>query len=150
MGLNDFHIKWIISTHWIKKMKILGAVLELPAKQHCRFGQFGPNGLDWHHCLAGNSKTAPRIFIFLIVLGAEYSSYVKSIETHACAFLTLNILSIGTVIWPFSQSGQSGFPPNLASNWIFGSFFPLFGSKKISLIGFLYFLVAFKSSKYLF
>ena len=40
---------------------------------------------------------APRIFIFSIVLGAEYSSYVKSIETHARAFLTLNILSIGTV-----------------------------------------------------
>ena len=26
----------------IEKMKILGAVLELPAKHHCRFGQFGP------------------------------------------------------------------------------------------------------------
>jgi hypothetical protein len=24
----------------IEKIKILGAVLELPAKQHCRFGQF--------------------------------------------------------------------------------------------------------------
>jgi hypothetical protein len=26
----------------IKKIKILGAVLELPAKQHCQYGQFGP------------------------------------------------------------------------------------------------------------
>jgi hypothetical protein len=26
----------------IAKIKILGAVLELPAKQHFRFGQFGP------------------------------------------------------------------------------------------------------------
>jgi hypothetical protein len=26
----------------IEKMKILGAILELPAKQHCQFGQFGP------------------------------------------------------------------------------------------------------------
>jgi hypothetical protein len=25
----------------IDKIKILGAVLELPAKQHCQFGQFG-------------------------------------------------------------------------------------------------------------
>ena len=41
---------------------------------------------------------APRIFIFSIVLGAEYLSYVKSIKTHARAFLTVNILSIGTVI----------------------------------------------------
>ena len=34
---------------------------------------------------------------FSFVLGAENLSYVKSIETHARAFLTLNILSIGTV-----------------------------------------------------
>ena len=27
----------------IEKIKILGAPWELPAKQHCRFGQFGPN-----------------------------------------------------------------------------------------------------------
>ena len=39
----------------------------------------------------------PRIFIFSIVLGAECLSYLKSIETHARAFLTLIILSIGTV-----------------------------------------------------
>ena len=44
-----------------------------------------------------SSKTAPRIFIFSIVLGAEYLSYVKSIETHARPFLTLIILFIGTV-----------------------------------------------------
>jgi hypothetical protein len=25
----------------IEKIKILGALLELPAKQHCQFGQFG-------------------------------------------------------------------------------------------------------------
>ena len=48
-------------------------------------------------CLAGSFKTAPRIFIFSIVLAADYLSYVKSIETHARAFLTLNILYIGTV-----------------------------------------------------
>ena len=31
---------------------------------------FEVNGLDWQCCLAGSSKMAPRIFIFLIVLGA--------------------------------------------------------------------------------
>ena len=36
MGLNGFHIA-------IEKIKILGAPWELPAKQHCQFGQFGPN-----------------------------------------------------------------------------------------------------------
>ena len=48
-------------------------------------------------CLAGSSKTAPRIFIFSIVLGAEYLSYVKSIKTHARAFLPLNISAVGSV-----------------------------------------------------
>jgi hypothetical protein len=26
----------------VETNKILGAILELPAKQHCRFGQLGP------------------------------------------------------------------------------------------------------------
>ena len=39
-----------------------------------------------------------RDFHFSIVLGAEYLSYVKSIENHARAFLTLDILPIGTVL----------------------------------------------------
>ena len=43
---------------------------------------------------------APSIFIFSIVLGSEYLSYVKYIETHARAFLTLDILSLGTVLGP--------------------------------------------------
>ena len=59
----------------IKKIEILGAVLELPAKQHCQFCPFGPlyevNGLDWQCYLAGSSKTAPRILIFSITIGAD-------------------------------------------------------------------------------
>ena len=31
-------------------------------------------------------------------MGADYSFYVKTIETHARAFLTLNILAIGRVM----------------------------------------------------
>ena len=58
---------------------------------------FMVNGLDWQCCLAGSSKTAPRIFIFSIVLSAEYLFYVKSIETHARTFLPLNISAIGSV-----------------------------------------------------
>ena len=68
----------------IEKIKILGAVLELPAKQHCQFSPFGPifevNGLDWHCCLAGSSKTAPRILIFSNAIGADYSYEVKNSE----------------------------------------------------------------------
>ena len=78
----------------IEKIKILGAVLELPAKQPCQFRPVGPifevNGLDWQCYLAGSSKTALRIFFFLIVLGAEYSFYVKSIATYAPTFLRYN------------------------------------------------------------
>ena len=82
----------------IEKIKILGAVLELPAKQIWPiWPSFEVNGLNWHCCLAGSSKTAPTIFIFSIVLGAEYLSYVKFIETHARAFFNVIIFSIGTV-----------------------------------------------------
>ena len=44
----------------IEKIKILAAVLKLPAKQHCQFS---------------------------IVLGAEYLSFVKYIATLALTFL---------------------------------------------------------------
>ena len=41
--------------------------------------------------LAGSSKTAPKIFIFSIVLGAEYLSYVKSnigeIHRYLCPYI---------------------------------------------------------------
>ena len=32
-------------------------------------------------------------------MGADFAFYVKTIETHARAFLTLIILAIGTVFW---------------------------------------------------
>ncbi len=74
----------------IEKIKILGAVLELPTKQHCQFWPIWPNfevnGLNWQCYLAGSSKMAPRISIFSTVLGAKYSFCVKSIATYAPAF----------------------------------------------------------------
>ena len=66
----------------LKKIKILGAVLELPAKQHCQFSLFTAkmaNGLNWQCCLAGSSKTAPTILIFSIAMGADYSFELISI-----------------------------------------------------------------------
>ena len=85
----------------IEKIKILGAVLELPAKQHCQFSSFGPtsevNGLDWQCCLAGSSKTAPRIFIFSIALDAEYLSYVKFIATRVPTFFGYTISVLASV-----------------------------------------------------
>ena len=59
--------------------------------------KIGPNWPNRQSCLAGSSQTAPRILIFLIAMGANYSFYVKTIETHARTFLPLNISAIGTV-----------------------------------------------------
>ena len=85
----------------IEKIKILGALWELPAKQHCQFWPIKPNfevnGLDWQCCLAGSSKTAPRIFNFSIVLGAKYLSYVKSIATYAPTFFGYIISVLASV-----------------------------------------------------
>ena len=87
----------------IEKIKILGAVLELPAKQHCQFSPFGPcfevNGLDWQCYLAGSSKTAPRILIFSIAIGADFSFDIKSGFSIAPAFSLHNNFDIGSVPW---------------------------------------------------
>ena len=68
----------------IEKIKNPGAVLELPAKQHYQFSPFGPifevNRQDWKCYLAGSSKTAPGILIFLIAIGANYPYEVKNSE----------------------------------------------------------------------
>ena len=53
--------------------------------------------MDWQYCLAGSSKTAPRIFIFSIFLGAEYLSYVKSIATFALTFFVYIISVLASV-----------------------------------------------------
>ena len=74
----------------VKKIKTLGTVLELPAKQHCQFSPFGQiyevNGLDWQCYLAGSFKTAPRILMFSIAIGANYSFDIKSGFSIAPAF----------------------------------------------------------------
>ena len=53
--------------------------------------------MGWIGFLAGSSKTVPRIFIFSIVLGAEYSFYLKSIATYAPAFLGYNNSALARV-----------------------------------------------------
>jgi hypothetical protein len=37
------------------------------------------NRLNWQYCLAGSSKTASRILIFSIAMGADYSCELISI-----------------------------------------------------------------------
>ena len=69
----------------IEKIKILGAVLELPAKQHCQFGPFTKKWgkMGWQYCLRGGFKTAPSILFFSTDMGAKPSFYMKSIATYA-------------------------------------------------------------------
>ena len=72
---------------------------------------FEVNGLDWRCCLAGSSKTAPRIFNSLIVLGAEYSSYVKSIATYALTFFWYIISILASVMFVRSVGNVDIFRP---------------------------------------
>ena len=67
---------------------------------------FEVDGLDWHCCLAGSCKTAPRILIFSIAIGANYSYELKNSEIWAPAFFKHNnsfiaAVSILAFRWPF-------------------------------------------------
>ena len=94
MGLNSFHIKWMIGTHCNWKNQNPGSTLGATSKTALPiqpiYLKFGPNWPNWHCCLAGSSQGAPRILIFSIAMGANYTFYVKSIEIQARAFLPLN------------------------------------------------------------
>ena len=57
-----------------------------------------PKWPNRQYCLAGSSKTAPRILFFLIAMDAEYLSYVKSIATFALTFFGYIILVLASVI----------------------------------------------------
>ena len=54
------------------------------------FPDFLVNGPNWQCCLAVSSKTAPRILIFSIAMGADYLFYVKSIANYDPAFFGYN------------------------------------------------------------
>ena len=71
------------------------------------------NGIDWQCCLAGSSKTAPRISIFSIAMGANYLFEVKNNEIWAPAFFKHNDLFIDTVI----LSSFHSFQPKKAELW---------------------------------
>ena len=63
----------------LKKIKIVVAILELPAKQHCQFSLFSAKMGQMQCCLAGSSKTVPMVLIFSIGIGADYSFELISI-----------------------------------------------------------------------
>jgi hypothetical protein len=53
--------------------------------------------MNWQCCLAGSSKTAPRILIFSIAMGADYSFELTSIETYAPQFIGHDKFFLGSV-----------------------------------------------------
>ena len=84
----------------IKKIKIVGAVLELPAKQHCQFSLSTKKmGQIWQYCLAGSSKMAPRILIFSMAMDADYTFELISIKTSAPQFKWHNKSFLGSVTY---------------------------------------------------
>ena len=66
-------------------IRILMAVLELPAKQPI-WPIFLVDRLNWQCCLAGSSKTAPGILIFLMAMDTNYTFELNSIKTCAPQF----------------------------------------------------------------
>ena len=60
----------------IERIKILGAVLGLPAKQHCQFS----------------------LFTLSIAMSVDYSIELISIETYAPQFIGHNEIFLGSVL----------------------------------------------------
>ena len=59
---------------------------------------FKVNRLNWKCCLVGSSKTDPRILIFSIPMGSDYSIELISIETYAPQFIGRNKIFLGSVL----------------------------------------------------
>jgi hypothetical protein len=54
--------------------------------------------MNWQCCLAGSSKMAPKILIFSIAMGANYSFELISIVHGVPAFFMHNKIFLGSVI----------------------------------------------------
>jgi hypothetical protein len=67
--------------------------------------------MDWHCCLAGSSKTAPRILIFSIAIGADYSYEMKNSEIWVPAFFKHNNSFRATVA--SKSAGAKGDVPKI-------------------------------------
>ena len=75
LSLNGIQLKWIIGTHsnWKNQnpWSRFGATCKTALPTQPIYHKNGPNGLNWQCSLAGSSKMAPRILIFLIAMGAK-------------------------------------------------------------------------------
>ena len=80
----------------IEKKEILGYRFGATANS-AHLPQNWPNWPNRQCCLAGSSKTAPRILIFSIAMDAHYSFYVKSIAICALTFFGYIISVLASV-----------------------------------------------------
>ena len=75
-GSNEFHIKWRFGTHTSWKNQNPGGRFGATSQTALPIQPILPdilvNGPNWQCCLAGCSKTAHRILVFLIVLGMAF------------------------------------------------------------------------------
>ena len=94
-------LKWIIGTHGNWKNKnprgSFGATCQTALPIQSIWPIFAVNRLNWQCCLAGSSKTAPRILIFSTAIGAKPSFYMKFIVIYAPAFFGYNNPVLATV-----------------------------------------------------
>ena len=84
----------------LKKLKSWGPIYQ----------EIGQNGLNWQCCLAGSSKTAPRILIFSIAMGADYSfklifivHWVPQFIGHNKIFLCSVMCLLPGLLFPMSK-----------------------------------------------
>ena len=101
LSFNGNKLKWIIGTHGNWKNHIPGGRFgsdswtELPIQPIWPI--FAVNRLKWQCCLACSSKMAPRILIFSITMGADYSFGPNSIKTYFPQFIGHNEIFLGSV-----------------------------------------------------
>ena len=88
-------------------MKILGAILELPAKQHYQsnllpqnWAKLAKSAVQFSWYLQNGSQDFD---FFSIAMGVDYSFYVKSIATYALTFFGCIISVLASVFSKFPQ-----------------------------------------------
>ena len=100
-GGHENQFRWGIGIHNIWKKLNPGSHFgatswtAMPSQPICLI--FAVDWLVWLGYLAGSSKTAPRILIFSILMGADYSSKLKSMPIWVLAFCAHNNLCLGKV-----------------------------------------------------
>ena len=82
----------------VEKSKFWGPFWSYQLSSTANLANLEVNGLDWQCCLAGSSKTAPRILISSIAMDANNSFYVKSIAAYDPTFLGYIISVLARVL----------------------------------------------------